>query len=204
MDLNRAALVVVDMQYGDAHRDYGLLRTKRENGEVERVEVYARRLDEVVIPNIQRLLSVFRSAGGEVVFIRIQSLTRDGRDRGAGHRAKGIHFPPGSKEGEILPLDDELVFSKTCGSAFEGTPLEYVLRNMDRSQVVVVGVVTGSCVQATALSALERGFSTLIVDDATATWDDTMQRAAIQTMRERGAVIAATAELAPPQPALRR
>jgi nicotinamidase-related amidase len=208
MDLSKTALVVVDMQYGDAHRDYGLLKTKRENGEIERVEAYARRLDEVVIPNIQRLLTLFRSAGGEVVFIRIQSLTQDGRDRGAGHREKGIHFPPGSKEAEILdeirPLDDELVFSKTCGSAFEGTPLDYVLRNMDRSRVVVVGVVTGSCVQATALGALERGFSTVVVEDATATWDDSMQRTAIETMRDRGAVIAAIAELAPLQPALRR
>ena len=65
------------------------------------------------------------------------------RDRGPEHRAKGIHFPPGSQEGKILaeiaPVGDALVLSKTCGSAFRGTNIEYLLRSMDRDRVVVVG-----------------------------------------------------------------
>src|SRR5207244_5210014 len=125
IDFSRTALVVVDMQYGDAHRDYGLLKEKRAAGQLETVERYARRLDDLVVPNIQRLLAAFRDNGGEVVFIHIESLTTDGRDRGPEHRQRGIHFPPGSKEGEILaeirPCADELVLSKTCGSAFRGT-----------------------------------------------------------------------------------
>ena len=196
VDFATTALVVVDMQYGDAHRDYGLLKDKRAAGQVEVVERYARRLDDLVVPNIQRLLSAFRGSGGEVIFVRIESLTIDGRERSAQHREKGIHFPPGSKEGEIVaeirPASDELVLSKTCGSAFRGTAIEYLLRNMQREQLVVVGVVTGSCVQATTCDALERGFATLVVDDATATWDDEMQRTAIDVMRRRGATIVCT------------
>jgi nicotinamidase-related amidase len=136
------------------------------------------------------------SNGGEVVFVRIESLTMDGRDRGPQHRAKGIHFPPRSKEGEILaqiaPCGDELVLSKTCGSAFKGTNIEYLLRNMARERVVVVGVVTGSCVQATACDAAERGFETLVVEDATATWNDEMQQSAVEVMRAKGAAIVCT------------
>ena len=82
LDFSRTALVVVDMQYGDAHRDYGLLKDKRAAGQLEAVERYARRLDDLVVPNIQRLLAAFRDNRGEVVFIHIESLTRDGRDRG--------------------------------------------------------------------------------------------------------------------------
>jgi nicotinamidase-related amidase len=196
VDYARSALVVVDMQYGDAHRDYGLLKEKRAAGQLEAVETYARRLDDVVVPNIQRLLTAFRGNGGEVIFIRIESLTMDGRDRGPEHRARGIHFPPGSKEGEILaeiqPCGDELVLSKTCGSAFRGTNIEYLLRNMRRERVVVVGVVTGSCVQATTCDALERGFETLVVDDACATWNEEMQQSAVALMRARGATIVCT------------
>jgi nicotinamidase-related amidase len=196
VDYARSALVVVDMQYGDAHRDYGLLKEKRAAGQLETVETYARRLDDVVVPNIQRLLTAFRGNGGEVIFIRIESLTMDGRDRGPEHRARGIHFPPGSKEGEILaeiqPCGDELVLSKTCGSAFRGTNIEYLLRNMRRERVVVDGVVTGSCVQATTCDALERGFETLVVDDACATWNEEMQQSAIALMRARGATIVCT------------
>ncbi len=196
LDYSRSALLIVDMQYGDAHRDYGLLKDKRAAGDIEVVEAYATRLDTLVISNIQRLQTAFRANGGEVMFIRIESLTMDGRDRGVGHAAKGIHFPPGSKEGQILheirPVGDELVLSKTCGSAFEGTNIDYLLRNMHCDHVVIVGVVTGSCVRATALGAVEHGYPAYVVDDATATWNDDMQRAALETMRERGAAVVST------------
>jgi biuret amidohydrolase len=123
----------------------------------------------------------------------------DGRDRGKGHRERGIHFPPGSREGQILdeirPCGDEVVLSKTCGSAFEGTNIEYLLRNMQRNHLVVVGVVTGSCVKATTCDAVERGFTTLVVDDATATWSEQLQQTAISAMRERGAFITSTSDV---------
>jgi nicotinamidase-related amidase len=200
LDFSRTALLVVDMQYGDAHRDWGLLRDKQAAGLIDDVERYATRLEDIVIPNIQRLLAAFRSSGGEVMYVRIESLTHDGRDRGAQHREKGIHFPPGSQEGKILEeiasVGDELVLSKTCGSAFRGTNIEYLLRNMSRDCVVVVGVVTGSCVQATAIDAAAQGFTTLVVDDATATWNDEMQAAALATMRERGVQVVTTDALA--------
>jgi len=196
VDFASTALVVVDMQYGDAHREYGLLKDKRAAGLVDEVERYAARLDSLVIPNIQRLLGAFRNNGGEVIFVRIRSLTMDGRDRGPEHTKRGIHFPPGSEEGEIVaeiaPRGDEIVLSKTCGSAFRGTNIGYLLRSMARDRIVVVGVVTGSCVQATTCDAVERGFETLVVEDATATWDDRMQCAAIELMRSRGAQVVCT------------
>lgn len=204
LDFSSTALLVVDMQYGDAHRDWGLLPDKRAAGLVGDVERYATRLDTLVIPKIQRLLAAFRRAGGEVIYVRIESLTQDGRDRGPEHRAKGIHFPPGSQEGKILteiaPVGDELVLSKTCASAFRGTNIEYLLRNMSRDCLVVVGVVTGSCVQATACDAAARGFRTLVVDDATATWNDEMQHTALGTMRECGVEVVTTEALTSGEP----
>ena len=196
--IETTALLVVDMQYGDAHPDYGLLKAKRERGAlaVAEVDYYVRRLNETVIPNIRRLQQAFRASGDEVIFVRIESLTADGRDRGPEHKAKGIHFPPGSIDGRILaeiePQADELVFSKTCGSAFPSTPLDYVLRNMGTRRLAVVGVVTGSCVQATACDALGRGFSVVVVEDATASWSDAMQATAIEHLRQRGAGVLST------------
>ena len=196
IDFASTALLVVDMQYGDAHREYGLLKDKRAAGLIDEVERYATRLDTLVVPNIQRLLGAFRANGGEVIFVRIQSLTMDGRDRGAQHRERGIHFPPGSKEGEILqaiaPLADEIVLSKTCGSAIRGTNLEYLLRSMGRETLAVCGVVTGSCVQATTCDAAARGFDAVVIEDATATWSDDMQREALETMCARGARVVCT------------
>jgi nicotinamidase-related amidase len=117
----------------------------------------------------------------------------DGRDRSLSHRQLGIHFPPGSKEADILdelaPAGDEMVFPKTCASVFNGTRIEYVLRNMGISELIVCGVVTGSCVEAAVRDASDRGFRVVLAEDATAAWSQEMQDAAIQVMAERFAKV---------------
>ena len=140
------ALLVIDMQYGDAHRDFGHLRRMAERGDGAAIEYYASRLETRVVPNIRRLLAAFRDAGLEVIHTHIQSLTPDGRDRSLQHKSLGIHHPPGSKEAQILdevaPRTGEIVLSKTCGGVFNGTNLEYVLRNLEIRTLVIAGVVT--------------------------------------------------------------
>lgn len=190
------AVLVVDMQYGDAHRDHGLLHARREVGQAAEVEYYADRLETLVVPNLQRLLPACRARGIEVLYTIIASLTRDGRDRGLGHKQLGIHFPPGSREArvldEIAPGDDEIVLPKTCSSAFNGTQIEYVLRNIGIRELLVCGVVTGSCVEAAVRDAADRGFSVMLVEDATATWSPEMQAAALEVMSERYAKVWST------------
>ena len=96
------ALLVIDMQYGDAHRDHGLLREMRDRGD-RGYEYYIEQVESVVIPNIRRLLEAFRAARIEVLHTRIESLTADGRDRSPEHKRLAMHFPPGSMEARILP-----------------------------------------------------------------------------------------------------
>jgi nicotinamidase-related amidase len=185
---NSTALLVIDMQYGDAHRDFGTLRRMADRGDAAAVDYYASRLESLVVPNIQRLQAAFRAVGSEVIHTRIQSLTRDGRDRSLQHRSLGIHHPPGSKEAEFLPevapQGDEIVLNKTCGGAFNGTNLDYVLRNLDIRTLVISGVVTSGCVELAVRDASDRGFAVVVVEDATATWSPEMQSAAMRAMRE--------------------
>jgi len=93
-----------------------------------------------VISNIQRLLKTFRANKMEIIHTRIQSLTRDGRDRSTGHKRLGILAPPGSKEAEFLPevapKDDEIVINKTASGVFSSTNLNYVLDNLDIHELV--------------------------------------------------------------------
>lgn len=190
------ALLVVDMQYGDAHPDYGAVRRRREQGGPQTTAYYEQRLAEQVIPNVRRLLDAFRAAHLEVLHTRIASLTNDGRDRGLSHRQAGIHFPPGSKEAQILPevapRGDEMVFSKTCAGVFNGTNIEYVLRNLGVQHLVIAGVVTGSCVEMAVRDAADRGFGVTLVEDATATWSAELQAAAVSGLRNRSARVATT------------
>jgi nicotinamidase-related amidase len=183
-----AALLVIDMQYGGAHRDYGTLRRLAERGDALPVEYYAARIETLVVPNIRRLQAAYRAAGLEVIHTRIESLTRDGRDRSLQHKSLGIHHPPGSKEAQILdevaPQGDEVVLSKTCGGVFNGTNLDYVLNNLGIRTLVIAGVVTSGCVELAVRDASDRGFAVVVVEDATATWSAEMQDAAMRAMRE--------------------
>jgi nicotinamidase-related amidase len=187
------------MQYGDAHRDFGHLRRMVERGDGAAIEYYASRLETLVIPNIRRLLTAFRGAGMEVIHTHIQSLTRDGRDRSLQHKSLGIHHPPGSREAQILeevaPRGDEIVLTKTCGGVFNGTRLDYVLRNLGIRTLVIAGVVTSGCVELAVRDASDRGFAVVVVDDATATWLPEMQASAERAMREIYAKVKSTDEV---------
>jgi nicotinamidase-related amidase len=192
----QAALLVIDMQYGGAHRDFGTLRRLAERGDAAAIEYYASRIESLVIPNIRRLQAVCRAAGIEVIHTRIESLTRDGRDRSLQHKSLGIHHPPGSKEAQILdevaPQEDEIVLSKTCGGVFNGTNLEYVLKNLGVRTLVIAGVVTSGCVEVAVRDASDRGYAVVVVEDATATWSPEMQEAAMRAMREIYAKVKST------------
>lgn len=193
------ALLVIDVQYGDAHPDYGVLRRMRDRGDEDLVAYYAGRLDSIVIPNIRRLLDACRARGIEVIHTGIQSLTQDGRDRSLEHKRLNIHHPPGSIEArfreEVAPAADEIVLTKTCGGVFNGTNIEYVLRNLGIANLIVVGVVTSGCVEVAVRDAADRGFTVTLIEDACATWSAEMERAALRAMREIYAKVLTTDEV---------
>src|SRR5215510_15931554 len=193
------ALLAIDLQYGDAHRDHGLLRRMRDRGDGPAIEYYVERLESLVVPNVRRLMDACRQVGVEVIHTKIESLTRDGRDRSLEHRSLGIHHPPGSKDAQILdevaPQGDEIVITKTCGGAFNGSNIEYVLRNLGIQHLIVVGVVTSGCVEVAVRDASDRSFQVLLVEDATATWSEEMQQAAMRAMDEIYAKVVSASEM---------
>jgi nicotinamidase-related amidase len=193
------ALLVIDVQYGDAHPDYGLLKSLRDRGDGEIVEYYANRLSETVLPNIRRLQDACRAAGIEVIHVGIQSLTRDGRDRSREHKNGNFHFAPGSKEAQFIedvaPLDDEIIFTKTCSGVFNGTNIEYVLRNLGVDNLIACGVFTGGCVESAVRDGADRSFTVTMVDDACATWTEEMQAVSIRAMKEIYAKVQSTDEV---------
>jgi len=193
------ALLVIDMQYGGAHPDHGTLKRMRERGDGEALSYYINRLEQSVIPNIQRLQQACRGLGVEVIHTRIESLTDDGRDRSLEHKRLGIHNPPGSKEGQFLeavaPLAGEIALTKTCGGVFNGTNIEYVLRNLEIRNLIIVGVITSGCVEVAVRDASDRSFAVTLAEDACSTWSEEMERASIRAMKEIYAKIKSTDEI---------
>jgi nicotinamidase-related amidase len=196
-----SALLVIDLQYGDAHPDHGVLRKMRERGDAEVAAYYIDRLQSLVIPNVRRLQDACRESGIEVIHTRIESLTADGRDRSLEHKRLGIHHPPGSIEAqfreEVAPQGDEIVLTKTCGGVFNGTNIEYVLRNLGIANLIVAGVITSGCVEVAVRDAADRGFAVTLVEDACASWSPEMEHAAIRAMSEIYAKVLSTEEIMP-------
>ena len=166
------ALVVIDMQYLDAHPDFGFARKARDEGRFEILNHLFARLPSV-IQNIQHLQQACRKAGIEVIFIKIQSYTRDGRDLSPGYRTKGFHCPPGSKEAQILeelrPVGDEIVIPKLSSSAFTSSPIDAVLRYMGITKLLVCGVNTNYCVESFIRNAHDLGYQVVLLEDCCAT-----------------------------------
>jgi nicotinamidase-related amidase len=71
----------------------------------------------------------------------------------------------------LAPHAGESVLIKSLPNAFAGTDLASRIRATGRGEIVIGGFATHMCVSATARSALDHGFRSTVVADATATRD---------------------------------
>lgn len=184
------ALLCIDLQYLDAARGYGVFADVAASGvPLEAQEYYFDRLERIVLPSVRRLQDSFRAKGLEVIHTRIQSLTKDGRDRSPGHKRLNLLAAPGSREADFLedvqPVGDEIVINKTASGVFSVTNLEYVLRNLGIDTLYAVGVYTDECVSTTVRDASDLGFFVNLVDDGCATVTERLHEFTIATLRDR-------------------
>ena len=192
---DRTALLVVDMQYFDAHPDWGEGATAKKLGVLEAFDEYFEILRDAT-PQVQRLLAVCRQKGVEVIHIRVAELTDDSRDVGWKQVVRGLAVPKQSKEAELLeevkPVGDEIVVSKSSSGAFATTNIDRILRNMGITDLLFTGTSTGGCVESTARDAVDLGYDVTVVDDACADSTRRAHRLALERMAATGARIRAT------------
>jgi nicotinamidase-related amidase len=143
-----AVLLVVDVQKG---MDVYAVEYNRNNPDLE--------------TNIARLQNAWRKSGRPI--IHVQHLSTEPKSP----------LRPGQPgvdiKDEVKPLPGEPVVQKSVSSAFIGTTLEADLRRRGLTTLVVVGMQTNMCVSTTARMAGNLGFTTYVVSDATATFDNT-------------------------------
>jgi nicotinamidase-related amidase len=70
---------------------------------------------------------------------------------------------------EVAPDTGEPVVVKHYPNAFRDTPLDDLLRARGAHALVLVGMMTHMCIDATARAAFDRGYAVTVVADATAT-----------------------------------
>lgn len=157
-----SALIVVDVQNDYIHPD-GVFGQK---GLVS-AEMYA------MMPDLKGLVESARSNGVPVIFI--QTTHQDETDSEVWYSHSGGVANPVCRRGtwgaefyEVAPAEGEIVVNKHRYSAFINTRLESVLRTLRVQTVVIAGVLTNVCVEATARDAYSRDYFVVLAENCCA------------------------------------
>jgi nicotinamidase-related amidase len=112
----------------------------------------------------RRLLDAFRASGEPIVHLQHvwdapdATFMRPGTD--------GVEIHP-----LVEPAEGEPVLSKAAPNGFVGTSLESDLRAADVDSLVVAGMMSSMCVDATVRAGADLGFAMTVVHDACAAPD---------------------------------
>jgi nicotinamidase-related amidase len=204
LDPGRSALIVVDMQRYFVHPEYPFGKWVAEI-DPEGAAAYFRRVRDLVIPNLQRLLERARRLGLYIVFTEAGSLRPDAADlpgwmkRHIAASGKAIYPPftdPSCRVDEsVSPHPGELILQKTTSGPLNSTKLDQTLRVLGIGTVIVAGLVTEVCVAQTAREFGDRDFDAIVIEDACASMDDTRHRAALDTIAITFGFVASTDEV---------
>ena len=134
--------------------------------------------------NARLLLEKFRSEKLPVIFIRHLS-TRPGS-------AFFIPDTPGAEITPLLqPIESERVIDKHYPNSFRQTSLLSVLQDMKITNLVICGMMTHMCVDATVRAAKDLGFDSTVISDACATRDLSVQGKNVAAQDVQNAFLAA-------------
>lgn len=112
---------------------------------------------------VNELMNKARSNGIEVIFVR--------HDDGI-----GCELSKGNEGFEIYedfkPENNELIFDKTVNSSFKNTGLLEYLKEKNEDTVIVVGLQTDYCIDATIKAGFEHGFKMIVPENTNSTFDN--------------------------------
>ena len=117
---------------------------------------------DALLQEIQALQAHARAKGTEVIFVRHNEDDKNGLFPGS---------PPWEIHSTIAPLEGEKIIDKRYSSAFKDTTLDAYLKENNIQALVVCGMQTEYCVDATVKGAFERGYKLFIPQGGTSTYD---------------------------------
>lgn len=174
IELKSPILIVLDMQK-DFLQNEGLLK------------VWG---GPAIIPNLNKIITFFHDKDFPVIFTRhiYEDPEKDGGATARWWKAdrNSMLLREHTWHSEIfdllVPGPKDRVISKRRYSAFFGTDLEILLRTSHINDVVITGVCTNICCEATAHDAFFRDFNILFVIDGTGATDEEAHLATLKNI----------------------
>jgi ureidoacrylate peracid hydrolase len=167
VDPQHTAVLAIDVQKDFCDEDGAMARLGKDLGMVKNM-----------LPYLMRFLTAARNRNLMVIITkRINSklsdspvhrrqLTRGGQLDVAVEGTTGVEFSKGFE-----PKDNDYLLFKHRYSAFTGTELDLILRSNGIRTIVVAGVATNACVEATARDGFMHDYHVVLVSDCCATYD---------------------------------
>ena len=90
---------------------------------------------------------------------------------------------------ELAPTADDAVFEKLAMSAFEGTPLRYLLRDCGILSLAILGIALEIGIEPTARHATDVGVIPVVLADACGTGNRVAAERALESMRFIGEAV---------------
>ena len=113
--------------------------------------------------NIKMLIAAARKNNTEVIFVRHNDETDVDFTRGK----------PGFEiSTDFKPCKSEKILDKTVNSAFMESGLLQYLKSKNETDIIVVGLQTDYCIDATVKSGFEHGFRIIIPENTNSTFDN--------------------------------
>lgn len=158
-DPRRLALIVYDMQVG--------ILNQIQHG-------------DKIISKVVQLVQAAREAGVRIFYLRHMSVPKEAMgvfqlrmamawqrvDRVEEVRPWFLRDTPGFQlVPELTPSPSEVIFDKITMSAFEGTPLNIVLRDCGVNAFIIAGVATEIGIEPTVRHGADLGYIPIVVED---------------------------------------
>jgi ureidoacrylate peracid hydrolase len=186
------ALLVIDVQ-NDFFADGGTFhRIGRDVSVVRRM-----------MAPLHQVIAAARAVGVRVVFVRYGLSPATESEVFLEQRARGRSNQPICREGtwgaqfyEVEPQPDDVVVVKHRYSGFIGTDLDMTLRSMDIKTIVLSGIASNGCVEATARDGFMHDYYVVFADDCTASYSAQLHEATLINIADAYGVVTTSTELA--------
>lgn len=163
-----------------------------------------------IVPNINRLASALRSAGGAVVWVQMTQTDASLEDWSVYYQSvstperadKCLKWLTEGTHGHALWPDldvqdgDQIVLKDRYSAFLPGaSDIEPRLRERGIDTVLITGTVTNVCCESSARDAMMRNFKTIMVSDGNATHDDREHLASLASFYQVFGDVRSTDEL---------
>lgn len=123
---------------------------------------------DIMIQNLQTLIHAARKQDIEVIYVR--------HDDGVGSEFE-VNTESWQIHKSVYPKEDEKVVDKQYNSAFHKTELDAYLKTQGHQNLIITGMQTEFCIDATVRSAFDLGYKVYIPDEAHSSFDNPHMKA---------------------------